>query len=1236
MPWGPRKDSQICAIHAALVATANGDGEIIYFGGDEHSPPALLANDIDKSRRMNCRTEAVTYVASPPADLFCCGHAFLADGRLLIGGGTATYEADAPGEHGMLGHFTAERRCWVYNPAAPGFYQIARFGPEPGHEADDTGGGRWYPSIITLPTGQLLAAEGHPAGDDTRHNNNTPERFLPVTNSWTRLPVLGGIGGYVRAHVVPNGKVLFTGGASSTFLYDPWTAEQTPVTGAPGSLYGEIAASSVLLPLLPEDGYRARVLVTGDVNARRLDLGAATPAWQNTGARNGSAAGRLRRNAGAVMLPTGQVLVVGGAEDSGNDATGVLAPELYDPVADTWQTVEEPAQQARNYHSSALLMPDGRVWTAGSNVNSARTEGSNDARVLNFEIFSPSYPAGARPTITSAPGSVAYGQHFTVHSPQAAQITRAVLVRCGSMTHAFDIDQRYVGLTIADREGTGLELVAPPHGAVAPPGMYMLFLVDAAGRPCQFARFVRVGGDMYVISDRSHFSEAEANTLGSTPTFYDSFYVVMDGFLGSDAGLPAGPSVSFRWADGAVGPVPGMTPRLERTLFETGSASPGVGQKIVVVYSVRFTNLNAFSDLGTDQERPVTIIVRSGSHEARGTCVLWKRKNPYMLDGNPHWLSVDLRVLSIPQDQTFAGVTQQATASAPHDFLNAALTELRDRSEGSTHPFDRDLPTDQAHSPTELASEVDGKKVYNYAFARVRYRAPMGQNADNVRVFFRLFTTAAASMEFRPGTYPVHMDGTTPRPLIGLAGGEVASLPFFAAPREANLESQTDPQNVRPLNGTGNEEIEYFGCWLDFNQDVPRFRDRPTPNGTGGSGALLSLQQHIRGQHQCLVAEIRFADDPIPPGATPGDNDNLAQRNLLVVESDNPGGGAGHRVQHTFELRPSEIWPKNPAALLPMLAGVPVTPPPKGPAAHGHAPPEMHTHAAPEVALVANPQAVAAKTRGAPDQLMIRWNDLPRGSEAFLYWPGVDVGALLEVAAMRPGAGMLRQVDAHTLGCRIGDVTMLPIPGNRATLIPGLLSIQLPDDVKAGQVFRISAHQISGRTGRITGAFQLTIPVSRGPLLLAAEERKLSVLRHIGKAIAPGNRWSPVWARYLDEIAGRVRAFGGDPDTIAPSPTGVGKPPKLDPGTPGQGPGFDLPAGARAFTGKVAEIFYDCGGGFEGFSLELCDGKRPIFRTRDRGIEEIVRRAGRERPRLTVVEHPPGSHRPCKIVWHCD
>ncbi len=114
----------------------------------------------------------------------------------------------------------------------------------------------------------------------------------------------------------------------------------------------------------------------------------------------------------------------------------------------------------------------------------------------------------------------------------------------------------------------------------------------------------------------------------------------------------------------------------------------------------------------------------------------------------------------------------------------------------------------------------------------------------------------------------------------------------------------------------------YFGCWLDVNQDVPRFPAVPPHNGpfteADDPGGLKSIQELMRGLHQCLVAEIHYDLDPTPIGATPGSSDNLAQRNILFDDSDNPGGFAAHLVHHTFELVPSAISFEQTATMTPL------------------------------------------------------------------------------------------------------------------------------------------------------------------------------------------------------------------------------------------------------------------------------------------------------------------------------
>jgi hypothetical protein len=157
---------------------------------------------------------------------------------------------------------------------------------------------------------------------------------------------------------------------------------------------------------------------------------------------------------------------------------------VWDPASGAWLTWASDAV-SRVYHSTTLLLPDGRLLHAGGG------DGANLPRELNAELFTPPYLLhGARPTIAAAPASVSYGRNFQVDTPDAGAATRVTLVRLPSVTHAFDESQRFVPLPFA-RSAGGLRIAAPASGAVAPPGHYMLFLLDADGIP-SIARIVRL------------------------------------------------------------------------------------------------------------------------------------------------------------------------------------------------------------------------------------------------------------------------------------------------------------------------------------------------------------------------------------------------------------------------------------------------------------------------------------------------------------------------------------------------------------------------------------------------------------------------------------------------------------------------------------------------------------------------------------------------------------------------
>jgi hypothetical protein len=114
----------VVAIHAALVATADADGEVILFGGDNHYFDGQQNKEIHHTARFNCRTHVLATVTSPPADVYCCGHAFLSDGRLLTAGGTTSFPPDSAPPHDHK-HFGGDRQASVYNSRTQSFIEAS-------------------------------------------------------------------------------------------------------------------------------------------------------------------------------------------------------------------------------------------------------------------------------------------------------------------------------------------------------------------------------------------------------------------------------------------------------------------------------------------------------------------------------------------------------------------------------------------------------------------------------------------------------------------------------------------------------------------------------------------------------------------------------------------------------------------------------------------------------------------------------------------------------------------------------------------------------------------------------------------------------------------------------------------------------------------------------------------------------------------------------------------------------
>ena len=409
-------------------------------------------------------------------DVFCSGTAALPDGRSLIVGGTSDYT------------FKGENRASIFDPATHQFTQ-----------SQNMVDGRWYATATTLGDGRIMAMSGRKQNGAVSQTveiydlSNAGAGWSAPTSVPFRPPL------YPRVALLPNGTVFYTGQGSgrnnaSAYIFNPATGSWTvSATSTRNRSYG----SSVLLPLQPPQ-YVPRVMNFGGGSpATRtteiIDLSAASPAWMPGPSMS---AARIQMN--AVILPNGKVLAEGGSLNHERpDAQGRMA-DLYDPVSNTMSSAGSAAY-SRLYHSTALLLPDATVLSMGSNPGVRR--GYEAA----MEIYTPAYLYDAndklitknRPQITalSFSGPMGYDVPFRVSYKSSSPIGSAVLMRPGSSTHATDMDQRFIGLCGAtspcSASDNALDLTTPPNGNIAPPGYYMLFLVDSAGVPSE-AEFIQL------------------------------------------------------------------------------------------------------------------------------------------------------------------------------------------------------------------------------------------------------------------------------------------------------------------------------------------------------------------------------------------------------------------------------------------------------------------------------------------------------------------------------------------------------------------------------------------------------------------------------------------------------------------------------------------------------------------------------------------------------------------------
>ena len=374
------------------------------------------------------------------------------------------------------------------------------------------------------------------------------------------------------------------------------------------------------------------------------------------------------------------------------------------------------------------------------------------------------------------------------------------------------------------------------------------------------------------------------------------------------------------------------------------------------------------------------------------------------------------------------------------------------------------LDADSSVTPFSIVNGVSHNN-YSFAIARVRLNGIAGTTSaaeHGVKVFFRLWGTQTADTNWDPvATYPSQKDGGG-NPIWPKAPADDHTIPFFATSQQPNFSDPNDPEfkaggstgtganNQTITIASGDTEWAYFGCYLDVNDPGN------VVNGT-------PIWKAFPGTHHCLVAEIAFAGTPIQivngVDPTPEGSGLLAQRNLQVTTSDNPGPASAHLVPQTFATKPSGA------------------------------------------AYLTGPLA------GRPDELLIFWGDTPVGSTAQIYWPGVSADEVVTFADWMYGVHPLRAAGPHTIEVEtVNGVTFVPIPVGTAAVYAGLFSVELPLTVKTGQEFNIVVRRVSKRLRPAAPP-----PPPPGPKIAALGKAKGAKAKSPAKRRGQGRRRAPRW-----------------------------------------------------------------------------------------------------------------------------
>lgn len=483
--------SGVLGVHTAVLPT----GKVMFFAGSGSSKvrfdspdfgneaagvplsavwnPAAPAGTPNLFFPNTLRFEAGHENAGKPFDFFCGGHAFLADGRMLMAGGTRTYP------------FTGRKEAALFDPETQGWSFVAPMAH-----------GRWYPTLITLGDGRILTVTG--LSENGPHNQDL-DIYTPQTNTWQTSHFAAGFPGlplYAHLFLLQDGRIFFSGGRMDDPLqvqpaiFD-LTQDPVPTVPVPDLLDPVLRnqSASVLLPPAQDQ----RVMICGGGPLGPADKTHAVDSVSIVDLKQPNAqyqaAARMclpRLHLNAVLLPDHTVFVSGGSLQQEDEPLARLQSEVYDPATDSWRLMAT-ATVPRLYHSTAVLLPDGRVIAAAGNPEGGQSVPfvpPDPDEEMRLEVFSPPYLfRGPRPVINNVPVEWNYGQTVIIASPQAGNLRWASIISPGIATHSLNSTQRLVDLDLVSQAGGTVRAKVTNEPNLAPPGWYMLFLVDNDGVP---------------------------------------------------------------------------------------------------------------------------------------------------------------------------------------------------------------------------------------------------------------------------------------------------------------------------------------------------------------------------------------------------------------------------------------------------------------------------------------------------------------------------------------------------------------------------------------------------------------------------------------------------------------------------------------------------------------------------------------------------------------------------------